>query len=535
MEEQQQSLKSLIWQYLEVVWRRKLCALPFPFLAALAIYYALSLPPIYQSEGVLLVEDQNIPPELIRTTVTSYAAQQMEVIRQQVESTENVLAVMSRHGLYSADSGEDPNILVQRFRDKMSLQTINVNVLDPSAGRPRIISIAFRISFQDQSPNIAQGVAEELVQIFLSKNTITRTEEAAETTVFLKEEADSLRVRVIALEDRIALFKSEHADSLPELLEYNLGVISSSEARIRENQVSIDNLSEQEQLLSIELRSMDPYTGLAIGSGNSPGNGPVTTASLLADRKAELSRLTPRYSESHPTIIALKREIQTLEDQLAAEALAGAGPDDDSILNPAYLNLRYRIGSIERDIASLVQENDNLEAQLVEFDQRVDNTYIVEREYEELLRDFNASSERYDRLRNAQYEAEVAQSLEEKNQVEGLTIIESPKLPTIPVGPERAKIAVLGLGLSGAACLALLVLLEFLDEKVRGRRSFEVLLGEAPLVSLPNIRTETEIESSKKRIKRIFLYVVLSLVLLLILGLAGVHFLVMDLTELFGL
>lgn len=505
--EEQLSLKNILLQYLEIAWRRKWCALPIPFLSVVVIYYVASLPPIYQSQGVLQVEDQNIPPELIRTTVTSYAAEQMEVIRQQIESTENVTSVIEKYGLYESAEGVDSGLLAQRFRDNMFVETINVNVLDPDAGRRRIISIAFRVSFQDESPQLAQQIAQELIQLFQDKNTLTRKKEAEQTFSFLREEADSLQTLVTGMEDDIAIFRSENGGSLPELLEFNLETISNAEQSLRENQVAIENLSEQEQLLSIELRSMDPYTGISAGAVDQGGAVGMTANARLVQRKAELSQLSIRYSESHPTIQGLKRDIEILESQAAAESGEGGSlVEDESLYSPVYLNLRYRVGSIERDIDSLEEENVSLRSQIIEFTQRVERTYLVEREIDELLREYNAVSERYDQLRSAQYEAEVAQSLEEKNQVEGLTVIEQPNLPRYPIGPERLKKAVMGIGVIGALCVGLGLLLEFLDERLRGQRGYAQILGQPPLVTVPVLNSNQEIKARKRRKRNIIGY-----------------------------
>lgn len=502
--EEQLSLKNLILQYLEIAWRRRWFAVPIPFLSAVVIYYVASLPPIYQSEGVLLVEDQNIPQELIRTTVTSYAAEQMEVIRQQIESTENVAAVIEKYGLYESAELADIAVLAQRFRNNMSVETINVNVLDPTAGRQRIISIAFRISFQDESPQLAQQVAQELIQLFQDKNTLTRKREAEQTFSFLREEADSLQKIVAAMEDELAIFRSENGGSLPELLEFNLETITNAEQSLRDNLLAIDNLTEQEQLLSIELRSMDPYTGLSVGAVDPAGAVGINANAQLVQRRAELAQLSTRYSDSHPTIQSLKRDIETLESQTASESTQDESTvEEESLYSPTYLNLRYRVGSIERDIESLEQENESLKRQISEFTARVEETYLVERELEELLREYNATSARYDQLRSAQYEAEVAQSLEEKNQVEGLTVIEQPNIPRYPIGPERLKTAVMGIGMIGAFCVGLALLVEFLDERIRGQRGYERVLDLTPLVSVPLLNTTPKIGARKRIPKKL--------------------------------
>lgn len=533
--EDQPDLKSFLYQCLDIASRRWKFFLPFPFLGAIAIYYALSLPPIYRSEGVLLVENQNIPEELIRTTVTSFAAEQMEVLKQQVLSTDNVVKMINAHGLYATPEGEpvvNPRRFVQRFRDNMGLDAIESDTQD-SNGRRRVVSIAFRISFRDKSPELARNVADHLIQIFLEGNILTRTREAEETSQFLRTEADSLKENVDTLEDELAAFKSENADSLPELLEYNLSVIDDSELRRRDNLVSIDNLAEQEQLLAIELRSLDPYTGVPIGTAVGDNDfRPLSSAALLSQKRNELSRLATKYSDSHPSIQGLRREISLLEGDLGTSGSSGGGQIDESLLSPTYLEIRYRIGSIERDIDSLKEENQLLDEQIFEFKRRVSNTYIVEREYEELQREFVANSERYEQLRDAQYDAEVAQSLEENNQVESLQVVDRPRVPSFPVGPERPKIMMLGLGLAGAVCFGLAMVSEFLDGRVRGVRGFQRLIGTPPLVAIPKIAVARQ--SRKSSIFKKMIYVGAILLLMLVAALVADHFKLIDWRALVG-
>ena len=112
-----------------------------------------------------------------------------------------------------------------------------------------------------------------------------------------------------------------------------------------------------------------------------------------------------------------------------------------------------------------------------------------------------ANEERYEQLRGAQYEAEVAQNLEINEQAESLQVLERPGVPAIPVGPERPKIMLLGLGLVGAFCFGLAMIYEFLDERVRGLRSFESLIGQPPLIAVRQIRTPSE-ALRKRRLKK---------------------------------
>ena len=67
--------------YLSILKRRWVQMLVVFLLVLLAaIATAVLLPPTYQSTGTILVESQQIPPDLVKATVTSFADERIAVI-----------------------------------------------------------------------------------------------------------------------------------------------------------------------------------------------------------------------------------------------------------------------------------------------------------------------------------------------------------------------------------------------------------------------------------------------------------------------
>src|SRR4051812_13382122 len=61
---------------------------------------AMFTPATFRSTGTILIEQQEVPPELVRSTVTSYADQRLQVITQRVMTTQNLLEIIRRYNLY---------------------------------------------------------------------------------------------------------------------------------------------------------------------------------------------------------------------------------------------------------------------------------------------------------------------------------------------------------------------------------------------------------------------------------------------------
>ena len=70
-----------LMDYLSVLKRRWLLMLAvFMLIVLAAMAVAISMSPVYQSTGTILVESQQIPDDVVKATVTSYADERIEFV-----------------------------------------------------------------------------------------------------------------------------------------------------------------------------------------------------------------------------------------------------------------------------------------------------------------------------------------------------------------------------------------------------------------------------------------------------------------------
>src|SRR5512134_3085406 len=73
--------------YLALLRRRKTMILTVAaVLLAASAALAFLLPAVYRSTATILIEEQEIPPDLVRSAIATYADQRIETIKQQVLS-----------------------------------------------------------------------------------------------------------------------------------------------------------------------------------------------------------------------------------------------------------------------------------------------------------------------------------------------------------------------------------------------------------------------------------------------------------------
>lgn len=514
-------------------YRRAFAAI-FGGLLGLSLLVAWLWPAVYRSTATILIEEQEIPPDLVRSTITSYAAQRLQTINQRVMTRSNLLAIVDKFALYAEErKKETRDEILERMREDISFQTISAEVIDPRSGHPTLATIAFSLSFDGPNPDLAQKVTNEVTNLYLEENLKNRTQKTAEASDFLRNEVEQIGAAAAELEKKLSAFKESHLDALPEQKPLIRQQADRAESEIKEIDLHVRSLRERNYLIDSQLLQISPESPvLSSGEKVSP-----PAERLKALRTAEVS-LAAKYSAKHPDVVKLKQEIEALErktggvDASADEAklleelrteraalskkYAAGHPDlaardlriaalekdlarrpkerkplprlaESEADNPAYLNLLAQKEANTLEIAGLAQRRKELSAKLAEYERKLQQTPEVERQYLALARDWENAALRYRELKAKLMEAQIGEQLERKSKGERFSVVEPPLLPEKPIKPNRPVIALLGLALALAAGTGYVLLRENLDTTVRKVRHIAALAGAPPLAVIPHV------------------------------------------------
>src|SRR5262245_35996926 len=173
-----------LYHYLALLRRRKTLMLMVGvslLIASAAL--AFLLPAVYRSTATILIEEQEIPPDLVRSAIASYADQRIETIKQQVLSRATLWHMIEQYNLYgSLRKSSATEEVLARFVKDIQIDVMNVKVIDKRTQNPTQATIAFKLSYEGESAELAQKVANQLTSLFLAENLKTRERHAQETT-----------------------------------------------------------------------------------------------------------------------------------------------------------------------------------------------------------------------------------------------------------------------------------------------------------------------------------------------------------------
>ncbi|WP_395020413.1 GumC family protein [Dongia sp.] len=518
--------------------RRKWIGLAVGFVAfSGAVAIALIWPPTYQSTATILIEEPDVPSDLVKSTVSTYADQRLQVIEQRVMTNQNLGEIIDRFGLYQAALATTPRSeLINLLRSKIDLAVLSADFVSSTrnSNQPQA-TIAFTVSYEDRNQRVAQQVASRLTDLYLAENVQTRTEKAAGTTEFLAQQSQKLFQDVEDAEKRLTEFKTKNSSTLPEQIDTNMRILEQLQSQLLQNRSTLEQLTEKRAFLQGQLGQISPY--MPMTSGGTPAtpqaqlmaleleyidlsarygpkhpqvahlkkqidslkaqvgtsDEPTSTQARLSQLQAQLSEALQRYGEKHPDVQKLRKQLDDLKAEIGKEPSVSMlstpkGPPD----NPMYIQMQNQLGESTAVMQGLQMETAALQAKIEETQQRVLQTQALSGQYNSLQQQYEAAVKRYQDFKDKEADAQVAQSMEQQSKSETFSVIEAPEFPELPIKPNRKVLLLAGLAMSVLLAAGAMLALEMLDSKVYEPRGLERVFGEVPLATVPYITTPRE-------------------------------------------
>lgn len=531
--------------------RKKLLFWPAAAIFAVAVVVAFVLPPVYRSTATVLIEQPEIPPDLVQSMVTSYADHRLQVIRQRVMTTRNLIEILDKYGLYADERKKQPiSTVVEGFRKNVRLNLVSADVRGARRGGSQA-TIAFTLSFDYRNPRRTPQIVNELVSLYLAENVRVRRKSVEQTLAFLDQEVARLDRIIGETEAKLAEFKRRHAGGLPRQLDSNARLMNITASDLSDTQRGLQVLKEQNIVLHAQLKQISPYSVdgevasepadqlralrreyISISSAYSAEHPDVVRArrriaalerevgsaanasGLEGQLKAvakELADARERYGPKHPDVTKLERAAESLESAIADAPKTNSGPPENAEPdNPPYIQLKIQIQSVASEIQWLEYRRKLLKKSLARYQQLVEATPEIEREYLALRRSYDNAVSKYRELKSKQLAAQISESLEAENKSERFTLLEPPVAPTEPIKPNRPAIMFMGFVLAVASGFGLVAFAEGLDQAVYGEKQLTAITGSRPLVVVPYI--ENKRDRRRTWITRVFWVVTVVLV-----------------------
>jgi succinoglycan biosynthesis transport protein ExoP len=510
--------------------RRRRWYILLPLFACWAIAWAGSwlVPSSFQSDALILVEQQKVPEHYVVPNVTVNLQDRIQSMTQQILSRTRLQATINRFQLYGTRRRWD----ISQAEDPVDLMRKDIKIdLVEAPGQPGQLT-AFKIRYSAGTPQLAQQVNSELTSLFIDENLKAQEQLSESTTAFLESQLATAQSKLEEQEAKVRTFKATHFGNLPSQVETNVQILTGLQAQLQNAQRAIDGARQQK----LYLESMQQeYLAIeaSLGNGNSTVTTPDSLNKDLLDLRHRLQEARSRYTEDYPDVIQLKDKIskmeklkQDMDSEIAANEKPGKTTGDvdagsavqvphESTLPMMQIQSQLKANRLE--IQNYQEQEKKIQADIAAYQARLNLTPETEQELADISRGYEESKANYDSLLQKQNQSQLATSLEQRQQGEQFRILDPPSLPSRPSTPNHLFISMAGLMAGFALGAGLTAFLEVTNVRVRQEKDLEDVVPLKVLVGIPHLDVPGE---SRSRVlsRRMEFCVAVVMVILMLAG-----------------
>ncbi len=477
-----QEVLDLVYGYVRGIWRRRWVIAIVAWLVCLVGWVVvLQMPDQYRSSARVHVDTQSMLRPLLRgLAADTNIGGEVAFITRTLLSRANLEKVARMTDLdLQAKTPEELDSLLNSLRGRISF----------SGERDGKV---YNIGFSDQDPELARRVVQAVLTLFVESSLGSTRKDTDSAQRFLDEQIAEYEARLIESENRLKEFKQQNVGLMSRSggdyyaqMQRVMSQLKEAEFQLREAAERRDELMEQLQ---------DAEDDLEDGLLFSPGGSGVSTPmdGRIQNLEAQLDGLLLKYTDKHPDVVSLRQQLKVLKAERDQQMVTAVENDTGIATNPVIQQLKISLGEAEALVSSSKVRVSEYKQRIEYLDKMVDTIPEVEAALKNLNRDYGIIKSSYEQLLSRRESARMAQQADETGDGVKFSVIEPPRVPREPTGPNRQLYMVMTLGGGLGAGIVLAFLLSQLRSTFDDRGSLRNATGFPVLGTLSMEWTPTQ-------------------------------------------
>jgi len=437
---------------LRSVWQRRWTAAWVAWGVAIVGGAAIWLvPERYEANARIFVDTQTILKDLLANlAVRPDLDTQVRMLARTLISRPNVEKLVKNPELHLAsDDPQQQDRVIESLMRKIQIEAVGSNNL-------------YRINYRDTDPVRAQRVVETMVNLFVGSGVDSKRRDSQQATQFIDEQLKIYEVKLGEAENRLKEFKLKYILITGGSNQDHFARMSALKDEVDRLRLALGAAERSRQELRRQVADVAPAPAVTEAASAQPAAPTPELDARIDTSRRQLDELLRRFTDQHPDVVALKRQIDQLEGDRQAESkrrasIASATRAVSAVVtSPAYDRLRVSLGEAEANVASLQSQLGAQQARLDEIRSTAARAPAMEAELAQLNRDYEVIRRTYDSLVSKREAARMGADLDQSSQGAAFRIVEPPRVLPSPVFPGRKMLAALvvlgaiGAGVFGA-------------------------------------------------------------------------------------
>ncbi|MEN0110925.1 MAG: Wzz/FepE/Etk N-terminal domain-containing protein [Planctomycetota bacterium] len=340
-------------------------------------------------------------------------------------------------------------------------------------------STLIEVTYSTKTPEGARMLLAKLIDVYRDEH--LRINRNDDSRVFLEEQEEQFREQLDEAMKQVRFTKDEiGVASIATRREHLEGQLQS---------ITMSTFQAEAERTSAAARVSDlrrQLTGTPERLVASKKSVPNAGADLMREKLYELqvrqADLKARYSDSHPSVIAISRQVEEAENVVDTQQVLREETIDD--VNPIHRQLSLDLKQRETELASLDARLGMLSEQETAVRKDLKKLNADALRLALLERDQGILERKYFRYTENREQARIDQELEEEN-ISSIAVAQEPTLAEKPVSPSKLLVGLGSLFLAFAGTAATLIGLEQVNDKLRTEGSIEQATAAPVLASIP--------------------------------------------------
>jgi len=422
-----------VWGYVRSTWRFRW----FVYLLAWPIciggwLFVNQMPDQYESKARVFVDTTSALRPLLRGLATQSGAEEgLDMMTR---------TLMSRPNLEKVARMTDMDLTVTTPEEMDDLITRLGSTIKFSGGsRDNMYSI----SYIDSDPQLAKQTVQALLTIFVESTLGDSRKDTDSARKFIDSQIKEYEERLIEAENRLKEFKRKNAGMMPGQGQGYFQQIKAASQQLESAELSLSEAISLRDELERQLAGEEPVFGIVPSTSMIRSSLSHPLDARIESLEKRLDELLLRYTEKHPDVESTKATLDRLQskrekDLAEQNANLPSMPQATSLnQNPVYQQLKISLGQAQAKVSSLQPRVDEYRKNLRRLESLVNTIPQIEADLQNLNRDYSINKQNYEALLSRRESAKMAEQAETSGDNVKFRIVDPPRVPFEPAGPNR--------------------------------------------------------------------------------------------------
>lgn len=418
--------------YARAIWRYRwyIHAIAWPIAIGGWLLVA-SLPDEYESSARVYVDTKSMLRPLLRgLAIQSDVSSEVQMMTRTLLSRPNLekIARMTDMDLRVKNETEMDE-LIDELKEKIKFQGSRDNI--------------YNISYANEEPQMAKNVVQSLLTLFVESSLGDSRKDSSSAQRFIDDQIKEYEKRLFDAEERLKEFKRKNVAFLPGSGGDYFSKLQTKQLELARTRAELGEVQHRRDEIKRQIAGEEPTFGITSPSNLFSRGLSHPLDGRISDMEKRRDELLLKYTERHPDVVALKETIERLKKQREVELEDATEklPKGTSVApleqNPVYQQMRISLVQAEAEVATLSARTERMQKEVKHLEQAVDTTPQIEAEMKRLNRDYEINKKNYDQLLARRESAKLSQSAGQSTDEVQFKVLDPPKTPLEPTGPNR--------------------------------------------------------------------------------------------------